>query len=83
MKSRITVTPDPAPAGTEITICYDFDGASTPVTLSLDWDPDQLPYSVTLSALDSCTKVTAAVNAQGLLISDDSEQSSDEGVTFT
>ena len=83
MNSTITVTPNPAPAGSEITICYDFEGASSPVTLSLDWDPDQLPHSVELSAADNCTKVTAADNAQGLLISDDSEESSDEGVTFT
>lgn len=80
---RITVTPNPAPAGSEITICYDFDGATSPVTLSLDWDPDQQPDSITLSKADSCKKVTAARDAQGLLISDDSGQSSDEGVTFT
>ena len=83
MPSRITVSPNPAPAGSQIKICYDFDGATSPVTLTLDWDPPQNPGSITLSAADNCKMVGASNDAQGLLISDNSGQSSDEGVTFT
>ena len=81
--SRISVKPNPAPAGSEITICYDFSGAVSPVTLSLSWDPSQEPSSIQLSSTDNCKKVTANDDAQGLSISDDSGQSSDEAVTFT
>lgn len=83
MTNRITVTPNPAPAGSEIKICYDFDGATSPVTLSLDWDPPQSPTSIKLSAQENCKKVTASADADGLLISDETGQSEDEGVTFT
>tara|TARA_R110002072_G_scaffold217365_2_gene375055 strand:- start:95297 stop:95602 length:306 start_codon:yes stop_codon:yes gene_type:complete len=80
---RISVKPNPAPAGSEITICYDFSGAVSPVTLSLSWDPSQEPSSIQLSSSDNCKKVTANDNAEGLLITDESGQSWDEGVTFT
>lgn len=83
MTSRISVTPNPAAPGSTITICYDFSGGATsPVTLSLDWDPAQIPSSITLSADEPCEEVRAATNADGLIISDDSGQSSDTAVTF-
>ena len=84
MTSLITITPNPAPKGSDIQICYDFSqGATSPVTLTLDWDPSQQPSSVTLSAEDNCTTVSVNDNAKGLLISDDTGQSEDDGVTLT
>lgn len=83
MTARISVTPNPATPSAAITICYDFSGGATsPVTLSLDWDPAQSPTSITLSADEPCKEVLAGAAADGLIISDDSGQSSDAGVVF-
>ncbi|MCR9245629.1 MAG: hypothetical protein NXI31_11405 [bacterium] len=83
MTARITVTPNPANAGDDITICYDFSGVSeTSVTLSLSWDPPHDPDSVTLTPEDNCVVVTSSPNTEGLIISDNSGNSEDEAVTF-
>lgn len=84
MTARITITPNPAQKGQDITICYDFSGLSeTQVTLTLNWDPSQEPGSITLSPEDNCQTVTAGDSANDLLVADNSGNSEDEAVTFS
>lgn len=81
---RISVDPDPVPAGGTVRICYDFADATSPVTLELDFDPDAIADGeVTLSAEAPCQDVQIPAGAQGLLIVDKSAQSEARSVTVT
>lgn len=84
MIDRITVTPDPASPGTEITVCYSFNGATSPVTLKLNYGPDGTPdESITVSAAAPCKKVTVPNGATSLIVEDQSGQSADHVVQIT
>jgi hypothetical protein len=82
MTDRITATPDPVKAGGTIKVCYDFDGATSPVKLTLSYISAPA-VEITLTAAAPCKTVTVPDAATGIIIVDQSGQSSDHGVTVT
>jgi hypothetical protein len=74
---RITIDPDPAKAGKNAKICYDFSGLSlTSVTVKIDYKPDSIPDSeVELTPEAHCATVKIPPGATGGFLIDQSGNS--------
>ena len=74
---RITIDPDPAQAGQDAKICYDFSGLSlTSVTIKIEWKPDTIQdQEIILTPEAPCVVVKVPVGASGGFLIDQSGNS--------
>lgn len=87
---RFSVSPNPAAAGSTVTICYETAGAALPVHCKVIWDPGLGEQKFTIEQADLpedatvlCCTATVPAGCQGGLLVDGTAQSDDLAITVT
>lgn len=76
---RITLDPDPPKQGSQVTICYDFDGSGVEsTTLRVTFSPSGVATSCPVSKKAPCATVTVPSDATSITVEDEDGPSPDK-----